>query len=153
MFFHGIPRHHLPGTILLPGDQLDPPVSTNGADSSAVFATTDSGFTLDELDPDDRYGAETTEQFAFFDAFLWGACCEDDDVPHALETYVYVIEPLTPVDLDATDAGIAARRMGAARVIAGFAGTNRHEAYARYAAWCVGELVIAEPSCLISVSA
>lgn len=49
--------------------------------------------------------------------------------------YVYVIEPLTPVDLDATDAGIAARRMGAARVIAGFAGTNRHEAYARYAAW------------------
>lgn len=111
MFFHGSPRRHLPGTILLPGDQLDPPVSTNGADSSAVFATTDGGFTLDELDPDDRYGAETTEQFAFFDAFLWGACCEDDDVPHALETYVYVIEPLTDVDLDvAADAGIAAIR-------------------------------------------
>lgn len=112
-YFHGSPTRQEPGTILRPGAELDPPVSASGADSSSVFATTDQGLCLEELDLEDRLGAHTPEQFAVFDAFLWGACCEDDDAPHPEPTHVHVIEPLTPVDLDVhTDASIAARRMG-----------------------------------------
>lgn len=67
--------------------------------------------------------------------------------------YVHVIEPLTPVDLDATDVGIAARRMGAARVIAGFAGTYRHEASVRHSAWRAAGRSGAAVDCSLAVSA
>lgn len=125
VYFHGSPLRLEPGTILLPGAKLQPPRSTNGADSTAVFASSSEGYTLDEVLLEDRLGARDLIGYAARNAFYWGACCEDE---HERSTFVHLVEPLGAVEWDPLAVTLADRRMPAARVLAVYEAHSPDEA-------------------------
>lgn len=111
MFFHGSPTKLAPGTTIRPGAQLG--LRHNGGDSSYVYMTADTGWSMSQIHPDDRMGCTDALEYALKDAYLWGYGGVDD------QPYVHVVTPLGQIFEDPHyDAGPAACRTTAAQVIA-----------------------------------
>lgn len=88
MLFHGTTAKLDIGDTLLPGQILGK--SANGACSKYVYATADFGFSMaDAADWLSSDSLRTTQEFACWDAALWGcAGTENENAP----VWVYVVE-------------------------------------------------------------
>ena len=112
MLFHGTTAKLNVGDTLLPGEVLDK--SANGACSKYVYATADFGFSMtDAADWMSGDSLRTTQEFACWDAALWGcAGTEDENAP----VWVYVVEgDIVGMD-EHMDAGPAAVRLDRATI-------------------------------------
>lgn len=113
MLFHGSPVELNIGDTLRPGEVTGR--SSNGACSRYVYASADFGFSMtDAQDWMSGDSLRTTQEFACWDAAMWGcAGCESDNAP----VWVYVVEgDIVGMDEHA-DAGPAAVRMNEAVII------------------------------------
>lgn len=112
MLFHGTTAKLGVGDTLLPGEVLGK--SANGACSKYVYATADFGFSMtDVADWMSSDSLRTTQEFACWDAALWGcAGTEDENAP----VWVYVVEgDIVGMD-EHMDAGPAAVRLDRATI-------------------------------------
>ena len=112
MLFHGTTAKLGVGDTLLPGEITGK--TSNGACSAFVYATTSLGFSLTEAsDFISDETISTAEEFAIWDAALWGcAGTEDENAP----VWVYVVEgDIVGMD-EHMDAGPAAVRLDRATI-------------------------------------
>ena len=112
MLFHGTTAKLGVGDTLLPGQVLR--TTANGACSKYVYATADFGFSMtDAADWVSGDSLRTTQDFACWDAALWGcAGTEDENAP----VWVYIVEgDIVSMD-EHMDAGPAAVRLDRATI-------------------------------------
>ena len=113
MLFHGSPVELNVGDTLRPGEVTGK--NSNGACSRYVYASADFGFSMtDAQDWVSDDSLRTTQEFALWDAAMWGcAGCESDNAP----VWVYVVEGNIIGMDEHMDAGPAAVRMNEAVII------------------------------------
>ena len=116
MLFHGSPVELNIGDTLRPGKEIGK--NSNGACSEYVYASADFGFSMsDAQDWVSGDSLRTTQEFALWDAAMWGCSgCENDDSP----AWVYVVDgEIVGMD-EHMDAGPAAVKMNSATIVEKF---------------------------------